>query len=445
MSTISVGARLDRLPVSNVHRKIFTLVAIGMFFEGFDIYLAASVLGSTLRSNFSTIAQNGLFISATFVGMMLGAFLAGFLGDRYGRKRTYQWNLVVFGVAAILSAFAPNMETLIGLRFLMGLGLGAEVVVGYSVITEFVPPSVRGRWSGMIATIVTAGLPASALMAWLLIPSYGWRVMFIIGGCGALIAWALRNGLPESPRWLESVGRQAEAEAIIADIERQASNGQPLPPPQPTPAPLAGARDLSALARSPFLARMVVGCVSLIVVNTLIYGFISWLPTFFISQGQDVTRSFGFSLLMALGGPIGSTIGAFAADPIGRKKTIIGAAALAIILAALFPLASDPLLVAALGFLLTVPIYILVALLFGIYIPELFPTELRLRAVGICNTAGRSASIIVPLVVGPLFLAYGVTGVLTLMGAALAIMIVVVATLGIEPERKGLEAVTNLA
>ncbi|MGL4288741.1 MAG: MFS transporter, partial [Phreatobacter sp.] len=196
---------------------------------------------------------------------------------------------------------------------------------------------------------------------------------------------------------------------------------------------------------APFLARMVVGCVSLVVVNTLIYGFISWLPTFFISQGQDVARSFGFSLLMALGGPIGSTIGAFAADLIGRKKTIIGAGALGIVLAALFPLASDPVLIAALGFLLTVPIYILVALLFGIYIPELFPTELRLRAVGICNTTGRSASIVVPLIVGPLFLSYGVTGVLTMMGAALAIMIVVVATLGIEPERKALEAVTRLS
>ncbi|MFX5660711.1 MFS transporter, partial [Acinetobacter baumannii] len=83
------------------------LVAVGMFFEGFDIYLAASVLGATLKSNFSTIAQNGLFISSTFMGMMLGACLAGFLGDRYGRKRTYQWNLVLFGVAAILSALAP--------------------------------------------------------------------------------------------------------------------------------------------------------------------------------------------------------------------------------------------------------------------------------------------------------------------------------------------------
>ncbi|HMG51802.1 MAG TPA: MFS transporter, partial [Inquilinus sp.] len=109
----TIGARLDRLPVSAFHRKVFGLVAVGMFFEGFDIYIAASVLGAAYKSGFSTLAQNGLFISMTFVGMTLGAFLTGFLGDRYGRRRTYQLNLIVFGAAAIASAFAPDMETLI--------------------------------------------------------------------------------------------------------------------------------------------------------------------------------------------------------------------------------------------------------------------------------------------------------------------------------------------
>src|ERR1700746_2481019 len=132
MSAISVEARLDRLPVTRLHRKVFNLVAVGMFFEGFDIYIAASVLGATYKTGFSTLAQNGVFISMTFVGMMLVAVLTGFLGDRYGRRFTYQLNLLIFGAAAFVSVFAPDMRTLIELRFLMGLGLGAEVVVGYS-------------------------------------------------------------------------------------------------------------------------------------------------------------------------------------------------------------------------------------------------------------------------------------------------------------------------
>jgi putative MFS transporter len=127
---VNAGARLDRLPVSAFHRRVFRLIGLGMFFDGFDIYIAATVLGATLRSGFSTLGQNAAFVSATFVGMMLGSALTGFLGDRYGRRFTYQANLAIFGGAAVLAAFAPNMGVLIALRFVMGFGLGAENVVG---------------------------------------------------------------------------------------------------------------------------------------------------------------------------------------------------------------------------------------------------------------------------------------------------------------------------
>jgi len=438
MSAASIGARLDRLPVGKFHWRLFYIVAVGMFFEGFDIYIAASVLGGTFSTGFSTLAQNGLFISATFVGMTIGALLAGFLGDRYGRRRTYQWNLLLFGAAAIASAFAPNMQTLIFLRFLMGLGLGAENVVGYSIIAEFFPSKTRGRWAGMICTAVTLGLPVSAVMAWLLIPIFGWRVMFILGGVGALIAWVLRTRLPESPRWLEIAGRGAEAEALVSSIEREIERerGQ-LPAPDLTPPP-AISRDIGQLFREPLLSRVIVGCVSLMVVNTLIYGFIVWMPTFFVSQGQTITKSTGFAMLMALGGPVGSTLGAIACDALGRKTTIVGSALIGTMLSVAFGMSTDVTLTVALGFLLTIPIYILVAALFAVYIPEIFPTEFRLRGVGLCNAVGRSASIVVPLFIGPVFAAYGVLGVLSVMSAALLLMAVTVAFLGVEPSRTGL-------
>lgn len=440
----TIGARLDRLPITRLHRKVFGLVAIGMFFEGFDIYIAASVLGSAYKSGFSTLAQNGLFISVTFIGMTLGALLTGLWGDKFGRRFTYQVNLTLFGLASLASAFAPNMETLIALRFVMGLGLGAENVVGYSIMTEFFPAKVRGRWSGMICTLVTAGLPVSALLAWLLVPAFGWRVMFVLGGVGALIAWFLRRSLPESPRWLALVGREPEAEALVADFEREASLQGPMTTFDPVSRPVMPLAT-GSLFREPFLSRLIVGCVSLMVVNTLIYGFITWLPTFFVGQGESIARSTGFALLMAVGGPIGSTMGAISADTFGRKPTIIGAAAIAILLCVAFSLSDNSFLTAAIGFLLTIPIYVLVAALFAVYVPELFPTEFRLRGVGICNAAGRSASIVVPLFVGPVFAHYGVSGVLAIMGVALLIMIGVVASLGVEPGRKGIEEVSVAA
>ena len=130
MSTsVNAGSRLDRLPIGPFHRRIMLLIGIGMFFDGFDIYIAGTVLSVTLKTGFSTLAQNAAFISATFVGMMLGSFGTGFLGDRYGRRFTYQFNLLIFGIASLAAAFSPDMVFLIACRFVMGVGLGAENVV----------------------------------------------------------------------------------------------------------------------------------------------------------------------------------------------------------------------------------------------------------------------------------------------------------------------------
>jgi MFS transporter, putative metabolite:H+ symporter len=440
MSAISIGARLDRLPVTQLHRKVFTLIAVGMFFEGFDIYIAASVLGATYKSGFSTLEQNGFFISMTFVGMTLGALLTGFLGDRYGRQFTYQLNLIVFGVASLASAVAPNMTTLIALRFLMGLGLGAEVVVGYSMMAEFFPARIRGKWSGMMCTLVTAGLPVSAFLAWLLVPTFGWRIMFLLGAVGSFVAWFLRRELPESPRWLVVMGRDAEADALVSRFEREAgftSTSNLLPTHEAIVSHATG-----DLFQSPFLASLIVGCVSLMVANSVIQGFVVWLPTFFVGQGESIARSTGFAMLMALGGPIGSALGALVADYLGRKLTIVTVSCLAIGLSVAFVFSGTSPVMPIIGFLLTIPIYLLVAVLFAIYIPELFPTALRLRGVGICNAVGRSASIIVPLSIGPLFASLGIAGVLAVMSSALIAMCVVVIALGTETRVQRLSVAT---
>src|SRR5258706_14324394 len=164
MSTsVNTGSRLDRLPIGPFHRRIMMLIGIGMFFDGFDIYLAGTVLGVTLKSGFSTLPENATFISATFVGMMLGSFGTGFLGDRYGRRFTYQFNLLLFGIASLAAAFAPNMAVLIACRFVMGVGLGAQNVVGYATMTPFVPAPSRGKSLRLNPRRVVAGLSISSL------------------------------------------------------------------------------------------------------------------------------------------------------------------------------------------------------------------------------------------------------------------------------------------
>src|SRR6202158_4574196 len=222
-SAVNAGARLDRLPISSFHYRIFWLGGAGMFFDGYDLYVAGGVLASAIQTKFSTLPQNLQFLSLTFVGMTIGSLITGFVGDKYGRRFTYQINLLIFGLASIAAAFAQDMTQLIICRFVQGLGLGAEIVVGYSTLTEFVPPKTRGRWLAFMAFIVVAGFPATALLSYLIIPSFGWRPMFVIAGIGSLIVWYLRKNLPESPRWLEAQGRAAEAESLMQSIEKESA------------------------------------------------------------------------------------------------------------------------------------------------------------------------------------------------------------------------------
>ena len=436
MAYINAGYRLDRLPITRFHRRVFALVGIGMFLDGFDIYLAGTVLGATIKSGFATMEQSALFVSATFVGMMLGSLVAGFVGDRYGRSFTYQINLALFGLVVPhrRPGFAQNMETLIILRFVMGLGLGAENVVGYATLTEFIPGQFRGRWLGIMAMIVALGLPSSILLSTYLIPAHGWRAMFIVGGVGGLLIWWIRKRLPESPRWLEVVGRYDEAEELLLEVESESGeqwedvSGKNL-----TPAP---ARALSTLFRPPLLRHIIVGSVTLMIINAVVFGFITWLPTFYIRQGMSMVEAFHFALVMALGAPLGAFLASLAADRLGRKPTVALACVAAMAIAYIYPDIRDPLVLPLAGLALTAPIFALMAMLFGIYIPELFPTEVRLRAAGICNTFGRGATMFTPFAVISTFDRHGISGVTTAMIALLGVLAVVIAIFGVESRER---------
>ena len=280
--------------------------------------------------------------------MTLGSFITGFVGDKMGRRFTYQINLLIFGLASLAAAFAQDMGQLIVCRFVQGLGLGAEIVVGYSTLTEFVPPKTRGRWLSFMAFIVVAGFPVTAILGRLIIPTWGWRPMFIIAGVGSLIVWYLRKRLPESPRWLESQGRTAEAEALMQTIEKEVATAGALPP-VVVPAPVAQVT-ASDMLRPPLLQRMIVGSWVLITINTLIFGFVIFLPQFFLRQGLTISQSLSYTVVLAVASLVGCAVGAWSSDAIGRRASIIGASVVTIVFGyvyARFNAASDPTIVLA--------------------------------------------------------------------------------------------------
>ena len=270
--------------------------------------------------------------------------------------------------------------------------------------------------------------------------------MFVVAAVGSLVVWYLRKNLPESPRWLEAQGRTDEAEALMQSIEQEASGGKGLPAVHvPAPVPLVA---MSDLFKPPLVQRLLVGCWVLITINTLIFGFVLFLPQFFLRQGLTITNSLAYTLVLSVGSLVGCALGAYLSDAIGRRWSIIGASVVTIVtgfIYARFHAGDDPTIVLCVGFVLIVAIYIQTAILFGVYTPELFPTEIRLRANGICNTLGRGATVVSPFIVGALMASYQLPGVIWLMIGLVVIQIVVVWLWGVEPRNRGLEDVAGAA
>lgn len=435
--TSTAAERLDRLPILPFHRRLLWLIGAGMFFDSFDIYLAGSVLGELVHNGWSSIPLNARFISATFIGMLIGAAGAGWLGDRFGRRFTYQFNLGIFGIGSLACALAPSMSWLIGARFVSGIGLGAEIVIGYATMLEFIPPLHRGRWAALLSLVTNFGLFASTLISWLVIPAFGWRPMFVIAGVGAFVVLWLRKAMPESPRWLELNGRQQEAQAIVGGVEAEAAaQGVALPPPQPRPQPAP-----VSMTSAAFVKPAIVGSIMQVVLGIAIYGFVAWVPTFLVQHGMPISRSLGQSVLMSFGGPAGAALGWLLSDRIGRRPSIIVASLLAAICGPLFANAPSQELAIVFGFLMFTLIYFMVAVIVAGYVPELFPTAVRMRGNGITSTVGRLTTIFVPFAVVQLFNAGGVKAVVIGISVALVAQALLALFYRIETNGRSLEAI----
>lgn len=442
-TAIHAGWRMDRLPVGRFHRRMLAIIGAGMFLDGFEIYLSGGVLGALVKDGWSDIRMNAAFVSSTMIGMVIGAWLSGILGDRFGRRFSYQINLALFGAASLAAACAPNMETLIALRFVMGIGLGAEIVVGYATFAEFVPPATRGRWLALLSVLTNCSLAVASFLGLWLIPILGWRPMFAIAGIGALIVWFLRKSMPESPRWLEAKGRFAEADAVLRRIEAEAGAEVGAAPAwQPTPAPIAPAAHGSILDLfSPaLLRRTLIGITVNVTVGFVVYGFVVWLPTLLLKQGHGIGASLGYTAVMSLGAPIGALCGMVLADRVGRKVGLGGFSLLAAMFGAVYPFAHSAPMLMACGFAIVTCIYAIIALGFAVYVPELFPTAYRLRGAGLCGTSGRIASAGVQFVVVALFASAGLAGVVALLVGTLLVQAFVMFVFGVETARQPLEA-----
>ena len=223
MAAESFVARLDAVPLNRFHWKLLITSGLGWMFDAMDVILIAFLI-VPIRTEFglaATDARVALIAAAGFLGMFFGAAVSGRLADRYGRRAVFQATLVLFSIGSLLSALAPSFELLLAARVVAGLGLGGELPVVATLVSEFSPRKSRGRMIVLLESFWAYGTILAGLIAVFVLPQWGWRGAFLVGALPALYIAYLRGALPESPRFLASVGRATEADAVVRRVERE--------------------------------------------------------------------------------------------------------------------------------------------------------------------------------------------------------------------------------
>jgi putative MFS transporter len=442
----AIAARLNRLPPTRIHRDATVIAGIGSFFDLFDIFLAG-VLATVLTQQFQlTRAALPPIIGSSFVGMFFGATLLGRFADVYGRRTAFLINLGIYSAFTFLGALSPNVSTLIATRFLAGIGIGAELPLVDAYLSELLPAHRRGRYTAWAYTLGFIGVPAAGFLARLLVPQQpfgidGWRWMFVAGSLGAAIIWVMRAKLPESPRWLESVGRVAEAEAIVSMMEREAERQGPLSPPSGESVTSESGR-FRVIFGPRYRGRTLMLCVFHLFQTVGYYGFGTLVPTVLAAKGYSIVTSLTFTSLTFIGYPIGSALSLPIVERIDRRWLIVGSAALMAAFGLTLGYASSPVLILASGFLYTATSNIFSNAL-HIFQVEIFPTIVRATAAGSAYGMSRLSTGAMPFVLVPVLDRFGPTAMFGVIAGALGICIVDIALFAPPTTGRALEVIAE--
>ncbi|MET8026189.1 MFS transporter [Streptomyces avermitilis] len=431
----SIGVRLDRMPITPMHRRLTAVIGIGLLFDTFENSLSGTI-AKVLQGDFAFGATSlKLVLASVFVGQFIGSLVLGRVADRFGRRRAFLINLAIYSGFSLLGAFSPNAGWLIATRFLAGIGIGAEQALSDCYLADVLPAAKRGRFIAWAYTLAFCGVPAVGFAALWLVPLTplgvdGWRWLFVIGALGSAVVWVLRRQLIESPRWLAATGRTAEADRLVSRMEAQAPAGRTagdLPVPYEAPgAARVRLRDVFAPGLRRRTVMLWIFC-ALSVVGY--YGFGTLAPQILAAKGFDIVAGLGFTALCFLGYPVGSALSLPVIDRVERK-TLVAASAAAMVAAGMgFAFTDSPALIVAFGFG-----YTLCSNVFSsvshVYLSEQYPTAIRATASGAAYSLSKLSAAALPFVLLPVLDSYGPGALFAVIAAAMAALAVTVLTLG---------------
>ncbi|MEY2240708.1 MFS transporter [Bacillus altitudinis] len=417
--------RMESVPFSRWHLKPRIIMGSATFFDAFDALSLAFVLPVLIGMWNLSPAQIGLLIGSGYIGQAIGAIFFGWLAERRGRVFSAKWTVFLMSIMSIACVFSGNFMALFIFRFIQGIGVGGEVPVAASYINELSRAQGRGRFFMLYEMIFPLGLMISAQIGAFVVPSFGWKWMFLIGGIGGLIVFVFFFMLRESPRWLISKGRLDEAERIIEEIEASTDKRMPVAKQVSSSTEKGDWKELF----STFYRKR----------TLIVWGL--WFSAYFVSNGLNnwlpslyntvYNLPVGDSLRAASLTNILQTIGVFACafliDKVGRKRwAIIAFIVTGALLTALWISgANSPESVIYLGSAAYGMMGTITVLLY-LYTPEIYPTRMRVIGTAFATAWLRLASAIAPIMIGFILEVSGVSTIfilfasVTVVGAILA-------------------------
>ncbi|MGF4041918.1 MFS transporter [Paenarthrobacter nitroguajacolicus] len=436
--------RLDRLPISRLHKITLIAVAFAYFFEFADINSFATTVPKLITLWGVTINQIAYVTSLSFVGMFFGSLIASWLADRWGRKKALVITTVWFSIFSFAAVFAWDIISLGAFRVLTSAGLAAMTVVAVIYVNEIFPAAVRGKYQAYAIVIGICGTPATNLIASFVVPlsDWSWRLVYLWGAMGIVFILFSRH-LKESPRWYESKGQFDKAHAVLTEMEAQitAEKGT-LPEPAPAPALTAPAKSkpkapLKLLLQKKYLGPTILLTVLWVTQTIGFFGYSSWAPTLLAQEGFSVSDSIFYVALTTVGAPLGSYLASLVTDRFERKWCLVVFGTTIAICGLFYGLTFNPVLIVVFGFLVNLFERGYTALAYA-YSPEVFDTAGRSLGTGVSYGLGRLSNAAGPLIIAGLYTGSGYQSVFFFIAGTWLFGAIVLALFGPKTRPKGI-------
>lgn len=387
--------------------RLLATAGVGWLFDALDVGILSFVVAALAVDWNLTPTQMGWIGSVNSIGMAVGAVLCGILADKYGRKNVFMWTLLIFSLASGLSAFTTTLTAFLILRFIIGAGLGGELPVASTLVSESVEPHERGRIVVLLESFWAAGWILAAVISYFIIPEYGWRVALVLTAIPALYAVYLRVKLPDSKKY-EAISKEARTSVM---------------------------QNIKMVWTKKYARATTMLWVLWFMVVFSYYGMFLWLPSVMVMKGFSLIQSFEYVLIMTLAQLPGYFTAAWLIEKMGRKWVLAVYLTGTALSALAFGFATDATMLVMFGMLLSFFNLGAWGAMYA-YTPENYPTMIRGTGVGLAAGVGRVGGVIGPLVVGSLTAAgYGLGPIFTIFAIAIALAVIAVLVLGKETKQ----------